>query len=118
LLEYTGGNASNFISVKRTDADAFDGTKTHGVTFVGTTYTKVTDRDVVGVFLVPGVTDPNVAARDKFGARKLYETKSGAESKHWCMSNGIQVGFVCLVLAALIILIYFNKAPQPKEFYL
>jgi|SRR5919199_140602 hypothetical protein len=46
------------------------------------------------------------------------ETKAGAEAKDWYMNSGIQVGFVCLVPAALIILIYFNKAPQPKEFYL
>ena len=34
LLEYTGGNGSNYISVKITDADAFDSTKTHAATFV------------------------------------------------------------------------------------
>jgi hypothetical protein len=34
LLEYTGGDASNFISLIITDADAFDGTKTHSARFV------------------------------------------------------------------------------------
>ena len=32
LLEYTGGNSSNFISLKVTDADAFDGIKSHSIT--------------------------------------------------------------------------------------
>jgi len=31
LLEYLGGDTSNFVSLKRTDADAFDGTKTCGI---------------------------------------------------------------------------------------
>jgi hypothetical protein len=32
LIEYTEGNSSNFISLKVTDTDAFDGTKTHSIT--------------------------------------------------------------------------------------
>ena len=34
LLEYTAANTSNFISLKITDAGAFDGTKTHSARFV------------------------------------------------------------------------------------